>query len=406
MGDNATCSTHVLAKIRALNRTLCVGQTMVYVLHVLAEVAPEWVRASVPPEWVQRYGERLSHERLPKEEPERKQYANQVGVDGWALLDALDAPSTAEWLKTLPAIMTLRTMWDHQFEPREQGGQWRTEPALPAAQLINSRYDLDGRYGKKRTTLWVGYKVHFTQTCDDEAPQLITHVETPPAPLPDEKALSSIHSNLAEKDLLPDQHLLEAGSVDATTLIESREGYGVDAVGPTLKNYWYQAETGYDLTHFCIDWQAQTVSCPQGHPSSSWTPAQEAKGKPVIKVKFSQRDCQACPSQASCTGTTRRPLTLQPRERMQALFAARKREHTAEFKETYRHRAGIEGTHSQAVRTMGLRRSRYIGLHKTHLGHVVIATAVNLLQLMSWLRGEAPEQTRTSAFQRVMEQAA
>ena len=31
---NATPSTHVLAKIRALNRTLCVAQTMVYVLNV------------------------------------------------------------------------------------------------------------------------------------------------------------------------------------------------------------------------------------------------------------------------------------------------------------------------------------------------------------------------------------
>ena len=91
---------------------------------------------------------------------------------------------------------------------------------------------------------------------------------------------------------------------------------------------------------------------------------------------------------------------------MQALFAARQREGTEEFKETYRHRAGIEGTHSQAVRAMGLRRSRYIGLRKTHLGHVAVAAAVTIIQLMSWLRGEAPEQTRTSAFKRVMKQAA
>jgi transposase len=405
-GRQRTDSTHVLAKIRALNRTLCVGQTMVYVLNVLAEVAPEWVRAYVPPEWVERYGERLEHERLPKEEEERKQYANQVGVDGWALLDALDAPSTADWLKTLPAIMTLRTIWEQQFEPREQGGRWRTEPALPAAQLINSPYDLDARYGKKRSTLWVGYKVHFTQTCDEDAPQLITHVETAPAPTSDEKALCKVHATLAQKDLLPEHHLVDAGYVDATNLLESQQSYGVDLVGPTLKNYWYQAETGYDLTHFAIDWEAETVTCPQGHPSSSWTPAQDAKGKPVVKVKFSQTDCKACPSRASCTGTTRRTLTLQPRERMEALFAARKREDTDEFKDTYRHRAGIEGTHSQAVRTMGLRRSRYIGLRKTHLGHVAIATAVNLVQLMSWLRGEVPEQTRTSAFNRVMEQAA
>jgi DDE family transposase len=91
---------------------------------------------------------------------------------------------------------------------------------------------------------------------------------------------------------------------------------------------------------------------------------------------------------------------------MQALFAARQRESTDTFKENYRHRAGIEGTHSQATRTMGLRRSRYIGLHKTHLAHLAVATAVNVVQLMSWLRGETPAQTRTSPFKRVMKQAA
>ena len=53
-----------------------------------------------------------------------------------------------------------------------------------------------------------------------------------------------------------------------------------------------------------------------------------------------------------------------------------------------------------------LRRSRYIGLRKTHLGHVAIAAAINVIQLMSWLRREALEQTRTSPFKRVMKEAA
>src|SRR5712692_10221179 len=100
---------------------------------------------------------------------------------------------------------------------------------------------------------------------------------------------------------------------------------------PTLKTHWYQAETGYDLTHFDIDWEAQTVTCPQGRSSSSWTSVQDA-GKSLIKVKFSQSDCKVCPARASCTGTTRRTLTLHPKEQMQALFAARKREGTDEWK--------------------------------------------------------------------------
>jgi transposase len=91
---------------------------------------------------------------------------------------------------------------------------------------------------------------------------------------------------------------------------------------------------------------------------------------------------------------------------MQALLAARQREDTDAFKDTYRHRAGIEGMHSQGTRTMGLRRSRYLGLPKTHLAHVAIATAMNLVQLAHWLNGDMPEQTRTSAFKRVMQQVA
>jgi Transposase DDE domain len=289
--------------------------------------------------------------------------------------------------------------------PPEQGGEFRHEPAVPAAQLITSPYDPDARNAKKRTTYWTGYKVHFTQTCDDEAPQLITHVETTAAPLSDEGVVSRIHAELAKKDLLPEQHLMDSGYVTVTNLVHARAEVEVDLVGPTMKTHWYQAETGYDLTHFCIDWEAEQVTCPQGHVSSSWTPVQEAD-KMLIKIKFSQSDCKVCPSQNLCTGTTRRSLTLYPKEQMQALFAARAREQTVAFKDTYRHRAGIEGTHSQAVRAMGLRRSRYIGLSKTHLGHIAVATAVNLIRLMSFLRGDAPEQTRLSAFKRVMKQAA
>ncbi len=99
-------------------------------------------------------------------------------------------------------------------------------------------------------------------------------------------------------------------------------------------------------------------------------------------------------------------MTLHPKERMQALLTARQREETEEYKQVYRYRAGIEGTHSQGVRALGLRRSRYIGLPKTHLGHVATAAAINVIQLTSWLRGEAPEQTRTSPFKRIMQQAA
>ncbi len=81
---------------------------------------------------------------------------------------------------------------------------------------------------------------------------------------------------------------------------------------------------------------------------------------------------------------------------MAAFLAARQNERTGQYRALYRQRAGIEGTHSQATRTMGLRRSRSIGQRKTHLAHVATATALNLLRLDAWTRGEVPRQTPVS----------
>ena len=84
----------------------------------------------------------------------------------------------------------------------------------------------------KRSTFWTGYKVHFTQTCDEDAPQLITAVQTTAAPLSDEGIISAIHVDLAEKELLPDQHLVDSGYVTIANLVQSQSDHEVDE-GPS-----------------------------------------------------------------------------------------------------------------------------------------------------------------------------
>jgi transposase len=64
-GKQRTDSTHVLAKIRAINRLVCVGETLRHALNCLAMVAPEWLLEHSQPEWVDRYGVRLEDSRLP-----------------------------------------------------------------------------------------------------------------------------------------------------------------------------------------------------------------------------------------------------------------------------------------------------------------------------------------------------
>src|SRR5258707_9191686 len=71
-GRQRTDSTHVLAKIRALNRLLCVWETMRAALNSLAIVAPSWLRTHSSSDWVERYGPRSEDSRLPAGEKERR----------------------------------------------------------------------------------------------------------------------------------------------------------------------------------------------------------------------------------------------------------------------------------------------------------------------------------------------
>ena len=94
-------------------------------------------------------------------------------------------------------------------------------------------------------------------------------------------------------------------------------------------------------------------------------------------------------------------MALRPRERHEALQAARRHQETAAWKTEYAVRAGIEGTISEGVRSFGLRRCRYVGLAKAHLQHVITATAMNLSRLAAWLAGKPHGGTRVSRFARL-----
>lgn len=98
-------------------------------------------------------------------------------------------------------------------------------------------------------------------------------------------------------------------------------------------------------------------------------------------------------------------MTIRPKAQYEALKQRREQEETKEFTKVYAKRAGIEGTISQAVRTMGIRRSRYIGQEKTHLQHVATGAALNLVRCLAWFEGLPRAQTRRSAFARLYDLA-
>jgi transposase len=306
----------------------------------------------------------------------------------------------------VPAVETLRRVWRQNYLQTEAGVRWRTsEEGLPkAAQFISSPRDGDARLGKKGSTCWVGYKVSLTETCEDDLPNLVTHVETTPAPTADGAVTPKAHADLQAKGPLPAVHLVDTGFRDAELIVTSTQGYGVELLGPTRPDVKWQAKdgTGFDVQRFVIDWEQERATCPAGQTSASWTPAVDKRTDRVIKIKFSSTDCRACASRHLCVRSpkkcARRAITIRQREEDQALQARRAEETTPAYAAAYRKRAGIEGTISQGVRRRGLRRSRYVGLPRGHLGHTLTAAAIDYLRVAEWLAGTPRATTRPSPF--------
>ncbi len=399
-----TDSTHVLAAIHVLNRLELVGETLRHALNTLAAVAPAWLESWVPADWFARYSRRFAEYRLPDALAARTALAEQIGTDGRALLAMAFASETAAWLAQVPAVETLRRVWVQQFHA-EEPIRWRAAQDLPpSAVVISSPYDPEARYSKKRETAWTGYKVHFTETCDDDLPNIVTDVDTTVATTVDHAVTAVVQTRLAARGLTPREHLVDTSYVTADHLVTSQGEHECTLLGPIHEDYSWQARAGagFGAAHFAIDWAQERAICPQGRASKIWKPTRDSAGHAIINIRFDYADCRDCPARQRCVSSGReRALAIRPRPLYEALHDARQRQRTPEFRARYHARAGIEGTFSQGVSIGALRRTCYRRLAKTRLLHLLIATALNVHRLAAWLAERPRAQTRVSAFARL-----
>ena len=214
---------------------------------------------------------------------------------------------------------------------------------------------------------------------------------TTDATVTDNQMTTAIHDDLAGKTLTPGRHYLDSGYLSAALVVSEAARHGVALTGPLLAGTSAQARAG-----FTIDYDAKTVTCPQGKTPASWTPCTQ-RARTRSWPTFSATDCGPCPARILCTtsGKNRRQLTVPPRDLGEAQAAVRAAEHTIGFQADYARRAGVEGTMHQAT-SHGARRARYRGLPKTRLDHVYMACAVNLLRLHAYWTGTPLDRRRTS----------
>lgn len=234
--------------------------------------------------------------------------------------------------------------------------RWREGKDLPpGGDRLAPPGDPGARYGVKRGQGRTGCKAHLTETRDDDAPRLITNVETTSAAVDDAEMTAAVHQRPAGRRLTPGGHAADAGYVSARSVF--------------------------------------------------WSDQRKPAGIPVARVHFALADCGPSPLRPRCAkaanGRYGRSLTLLSREQHGELARQRARRQTPGWKARYNLRAGVEGTISQAVRATRLRRTPYPGQDKTRLANVLNATAVNLIRADAWLNGTPLGTTRVSHLARL-----
>jgi transposase len=262
-----------------------------------------------------------------------------MGEDGFALLDLLAAPTTPAQLRELSSVKTLQVIWSQQYERTtgsKPGGEtsgrspvrWKALTELPrAAEPLDSPSDLDLRYRTKRDTHWLGYMVHYPETCDRKKISLITHVHPTPATVHEAQCTAPIQDALSERNLLPREHRVDAAYIDAELLVNSAHEHHITLVGPPRpKAGWQNKVAGaYGYDQFTVDWKRKQVRCPQGKWSLPWRERHDPSRDPWFAAHFRTQDCAACAMRSLCTRSPRqaRFFKLLPREQHEALQKAR-----------------------------------------------------------------------------------
>src|SRR5262245_59526114 len=150
---------------------------------------------------------------------------------------------------------------------------------------------------------WLGYMVHYTETCEQTEVSLITHVHTTPATVHDSQCTALIQEALGKRRLSPREHVVDAGYIDAELLVSSQHDHGITLVGPTRPQAGWQTKVAdaYSSDQFTVDWERQQVQCPQGKWSLPWREPRPSRRDPRFPVHFRKPDCAACETRHLCT---------------------------------------------------------------------------------------------------------
>ncbi len=391
-GKQRTDSTHVVAAVAALHRLELAGGSVRAALEALVAAHPAWLEQRIcVSDFARRDGTPMTSWRPPPSQARRDELAVADARDGYALLEAVDDGSSPGWLRELPAVDVLRQVLLHnstrtitaagrevirrrENEPEAMvsrpampgspppmtptpGGAssarssgWATSctsprPATtpgPAPAAPSPRHSRPPRGTPARAgaaTSMTGSTARAARSWCSQPDHQRGHHRCHRDRYPDDRA-GPPRARGQEPD--PGRHYADSGYLSAELVVSALKTHGIALTGPLLADTSAQARAGngYARADFAIDYDAKTVTCPQGKTSVSWTPCTQ-RGKDAIVATFSARDCGPA-RPAACAPPAARNDGVLPRGLAEAQAAARAAETTIPFQADYARRAGVE----------------------------------------------------------------
>ncbi|MDZ4163528.1 MAG: transposase [Smithellaceae bacterium] len=276
------------------------------------------------------------------------------------LLRVLKDQCTLSAVDTEPAEMALK-------EPKKILSSSLQNPSDPDA-----GYDAHKGQGYKVQVMET-YCASSDETIKEKTLNLITYVEVESAHNSDTHALIPALESTTDRRLAPEQVLADSPYGSDHNLKQANQ-LGVEVIAPVKGR---PKEDTLSLADFPQTDKGMISACPQGH-----TPVKFKQGKKGhCSIAFTSEHCNVCVLLEQCPvkpGRKRHYLRFD----LKALRSAgrRAKEHTAEFKDKYRWRSGIESTFSEMDKKTGVKRLRVRGMSAVAYCARLKAIGVNLFR--------------------------
>jgi hypothetical protein len=323
--------------------------------------------------------------------------ATYVDHDRKAAIEWTDPSQRAAQLKVLvqDAEATLALAAEHTDDADVRGTGWLLTKILgddvvtdehgdpqigegTASDRTLSVTDPEMRYGhKSKAFRFEGFKVQVTT---EPASELIVDIADGPAPGSDGQHLAAMverveqHAGVAVERVIGDG---AHGSGPNRAWCADHQPQAIDLVAPLAQ----PPDPAVHKSAFDIDLVTGQATCPQAQTVLGKVGPRE-RGRPTWLFYFRRAVCERCALFARCVRSKTAGRTVRTDPYESYLHAARQRQTTAEFQETYRVRSRVERKQAELVRH-GLRHTRYVGRAKRQLQRWWMGAMVNLKRLFT-----------------------